>query len=107
MRDVDNEEEPGSIFTYDSSERDEICCDCSGVFFEPRVKALRMLWKRLESDALPTTTRRVGRHAAMTAMPPSIKDQQRMVETDTFGYCQLSLSISRRRRQTVRIKIGI
>lgn len=71
----DDEEEPGSMFTYDSFERDESCWDFSGVFIEPRLQTLRMLWTRLESDALPTTTRRVGRHAAMTAMPPSIKDQ--------------------------------
>ena len=75
VRDVDDREEPGSIFMYDSFEPDEGCCDCSCVRVEPRLKTLRTLWRILVRDILPTRKRKLGRHAAMSARPPSIRDQ--------------------------------
>lgn len=45
---------------------------------------MRKLEKMLEGETLPRRKRRVGRHAAMTARPPSIMDQYSMVDTVTF-----------------------
>lgn len=73
--DVDDEGEADCTVAYDSPKRGGNCLDCFCVYVEPRLKALRTLRIMLERDALLTRTRRVGRHAATTARPPSIMDQ--------------------------------
>ena len=51
---------------------------------EAELQALRKVWTKLEREILRTRERRVGRHPAMMARPPSIKDQYNIVETATF-----------------------
>lgn len=85
---VDDMEEPAWIWMYDSPEGGRNCWDrrwcCFCVWMELKLNALRMLWRMLKKDSLPTRKRRVGRHVAITARPPSIMDQYSMVETVTF-----------------------
>ena len=67
---------------------------------ELQPNALRNLWRMLEREAVPTTMRTVGRHAAMTANPPSIMAQYSTVEPATFWKLVSRVFFYQQRRKT-------
>ena len=89
----------------DGGNRRDICCSsrfCESTELQPNAR--RNLWRMLEREAVLTTMRTVGRHAAMTASPASIVAQYTTVELATFWkLVSRDFFISREEKRTVNI----